>query len=124
MKNTILAALKCDTTIAEFAGRRMLQVGIGSVVAAGVLAGASNADARTTQIQILTRTTAFGGYSLPGVGRYEVIKGVAAARSNGYKSLGSVDVASPSRVAARWAELATGSQGAANSRHNVLSCRP
>ena len=55
----------------------MVQVSIATFVAAGMLAGVSIAEARTTQIQILTRTTAFGGYSFPGVGQYEVITGIA-----------------------------------------------
>jgi hypothetical protein len=47
-----------------------------------MLAGASAADARTTQIQILSRTTAFGGFSFPGVGPYEVITGIATGEVN------------------------------------------
>ena len=35
------------------------------------------ADARTTRIDISSTATAFGGYSFPGVGQYEVIKGIA-----------------------------------------------
>jgi len=62
---------------AEFASRRMLQLGVASLVTAGMLAGASVADARTTRIQILSRVAAFGGYSFPGVGQYEVIRGIA-----------------------------------------------
>lgn len=116
MKNTILAALKCDTTIAEFAGRRILQVGIGSVVAAGVLAGASNADGRTTQIQILTRTTAFGGYSFPGVGQYEVIKGVATGEvdPNDSKNKVITDIALAPRQ----------SNGKVQYRHNFYILKP
>jgi hypothetical protein len=67
---------------AEFTRRRMLQLGGASIVAVGVLASASVADARTTHIQILSRTTAFGGYSLPGVGQYEVITGIATGEVN------------------------------------------
>ena len=62
--------------LAEFARRSILQVGVASFLAAGML-GASIAEARTTRIQILSRTTAFGGYSFPGVGQYEVITGIA-----------------------------------------------
>jgi hypothetical protein len=61
----------------ELAPRGILRVGVASLVTAGMLAGASIADARTTRIQILTRATAFGGYSFPGVGQYEVITGIA-----------------------------------------------
>src|SRR5262249_22096158 len=66
---------------AKLAGRRMLQVALASFVASGML-GASTADARTTRIQILSRTTAFGGYSFPGVGQYEVITGIATGEVN------------------------------------------
>jgi len=68
--------------VAEFGRRRILRVGVASLLAAGVLAGASVADARTTKIQILTRATAFGGYSFPGVGQYEVITGIATGEVN------------------------------------------
>lgn len=75
-----MADVKRDTPFPrtpEFSNRRLLQLGIASALAAGMLGGASVADARTTTIQILTRTTAFGGYSFPGVGQYEVITGIA-----------------------------------------------
>jgi len=68
--------------VAEFGRRRILRVGVASLLAASVLAGASVADARTTKIQILTRATAFGGYSFPGVGQYEVITGIATGEVN------------------------------------------
>jgi hypothetical protein len=63
--------------VAEFARRSILQVGVASFLAAGML-GASIADARTTKIQILSRGIAFGGYSFPSVGQYEVITGIAS----------------------------------------------
>ena len=66
----------------EFAKRRLLRIGIASALAGGMLVGACAADARTTHIQILTRTTAFGGYSFPGVGQYEVITGIATGEIN------------------------------------------
>jgi hypothetical protein len=66
----------------EFTKRRLLQLGIASALATGIVAAASVADARTTQIKILTRTTAFGGYSFPGVGQYEVITGIATGEVN------------------------------------------
>ena len=67
---------------AKLARRRMCQVALASLVASGMLAGASTADARTTRIQILSRTTAFGGYSFPDVGQYEVITGIATGEIN------------------------------------------
>jgi hypothetical protein len=60
----------------NFSRRRLLQLGIATALAAGMLAAAS-ADARTTQIQILSRGPAFNGHSFPGVGQYEVITGIA-----------------------------------------------
>ena len=61
----------------EFTKRRLLQLSIASALATGIVATAPIADARTTRIQILTRTTAFGSYSFPDVGQYEVITGIA-----------------------------------------------
>jgi hypothetical protein len=56
----------------------------------GLLLAASAAEARITQIQILTRTTAFGGYSFPGVGQYEVITGIATGEVNPNNSQNAV----------------------------------
>jgi hypothetical protein len=44
----------------------------------GVLTAASVAQARITKITVLTRGTAFGGFSFPVVGQYEFITGIAA----------------------------------------------
>lgn len=63
-------------------GEKAWRLGIASFVTAGMLAGSSSADARTTRIQIVSRTTAFGGYSFPGVGQYEVITGIATGEVN------------------------------------------
>ena len=60
----------------------LLRIGIAGALAAGMLAAASAAEARTTKIQILTRTTAFGGYSFAGVGQYETITGIAYGEVN------------------------------------------
>jgi len=62
--------------------QRLLQLGIASGLAVGMLAGASVADARTTRIQILNRGIAFGGFSFPGVGQYEFITGIATGEVN------------------------------------------
>jgi len=62
----------------EFTKRRLLQLSIAGALATGIVAAASVADARTTQIQILSRGVAFRGYSYPGVGQYEVITGIAS----------------------------------------------
>jgi hypothetical protein len=44
------------------------RLGIAGFVAIGMLAGASIADARTTRIQIVSRTTAFGAIRFLGSG--------------------------------------------------------
>jgi hypothetical protein len=61
----------------EFSRRRLLQLGIAGALAAGMMAATSVADARTTKIEISSRTLAFGGHSFAGVGQYEKIVGVA-----------------------------------------------
>jgi hypothetical protein len=62
--------------------RSLGQLGFATALAAGTLAAGSIAQARITQIQILNRTTAFGGYSFAGVGQYEVITGIATGEIN------------------------------------------
>ena len=54
-----------------------LRLGIAGLLATTVLAAAPAAHARITQIQILTRGVAFGGYSFDGIGQYEFITGIA-----------------------------------------------
>jgi hypothetical protein len=62
--------------------RRLLRLGIAGLLATSALCAASVAQARITQIQILTRGVAFGGYSFPGVGQYEYITGIATGEVN------------------------------------------
>ena len=50
---------------------------LAGLLATSILAATTVAQARTTQIQILTRGTAFGGHSFAGVGQYEFITGIA-----------------------------------------------
>ena len=57
--------------------RKLSRIGIATLLATSVLAATSVAQARTTQIQILNRGTAFGGHSFAGVGQYEFITGIA-----------------------------------------------
>ncbi len=64
------------------AGKQIYRRLILLLVAAGILAGAPIADAHTSRIQILSRSIAFGGYSFPGVGQYEVITGIATGEIN------------------------------------------
>jgi hypothetical protein len=57
---------------------KILPLCVASLVGAGVLAAATVAHARITQITIQSRSMAFGGFSFPVVGQYEVITGVAS----------------------------------------------
>jgi len=57
--------------------RKLSRLGVATLLATSVLAATSVAQARTTQIQILNRGTAFGGHSFAGVGQYEFITGIA-----------------------------------------------
>jgi hypothetical protein len=61
---------------------RVLPLCAAGLAAAGVLAAGSLAQARTTQITILNRGIAFGGFSFPVVGQYEFITGVATGEVN------------------------------------------
>jgi hypothetical protein len=66
-----------DDLVSTRAKSKALSIGVASLLAASALAAPPVAEARITNIQILTRTTAFGGYSFPGAGQYEVITGIA-----------------------------------------------
>jgi hypothetical protein len=59
---------------------KLLQIGVASLLATTVLT--SVAQARITRIQISTRGPAFGGFSFPIVGQYEVITGTAFGEVN------------------------------------------
>ena len=79
---------KCGAPFArtpELGNKRKLHLCIAGALAAGMVA-AGAVDARTTKIEILSRTIAFGGYAFDGVGQYEKITGIAT---------GEVDPADP-----------------------------
>jgi len=61
--------------------RKLLQLGMASALA-GLLVAASDAQARITKIEMSKPVLAFGGYSFPGVGQYEVITGIATGEVN------------------------------------------
>jgi hypothetical protein len=65
-------------------------VPLGLATALAVGAVASAAQARTTQIQILTHGIAFGGYSFPNVGQYEYFTGIATGEIDPGNRLNSV----------------------------------
>jgi hypothetical protein len=99
----------------EFTKRRLLQLSIASALATGIVAAASVADARTTHIQI-QRTTAFGGYSFPGVGQYEVITGIAT---------GEVDPNDPQNAVITDLQLAPrNAEGHVVYQHNFYILKP
>jgi Alpha/beta hydrolase domain len=56
---------------------KLSRLSVASLLATSVLAATTVAQARTTQIQILSRGIAFGGHSFAGVGQYEFITGIA-----------------------------------------------
>src|ERR1043165_318760 len=61
---------------------KLSHLGIAALLATSALVVATDAHARITRIEILTRTTAFGGHSFAGVGQYEVITGIARGEVN------------------------------------------
>jgi hypothetical protein len=100
----------------EFTKRRLLRIGIASALAGGMLVGVSAADARTTHIQVLTRATAFGGYSFPGVGQYEAITGIAS---------GEVDPNDPKNALITDIQLAPrNANGTVSYQHNFYILKP
>jgi hypothetical protein len=72
----------------ESTTRKLLQLGVASLLATTVLT--SVAQARITQIQILNRGVAFGGFSFPVVGQYEFITGIAIGEVNPSNPLNAV----------------------------------
>ena len=92
------------------------RLGVASLLATSVLAAAPVAHARITQIQILTRATAFGGHSFAGVGQYEVITGIAT---------GEVDPANPLNAGITDIALAPkNAQGHVVYHHNFYILQP
>ena len=83
--------------------RKLSRLGIASLLATSVLAATTVAQARTTQIQITSRDTAFGGHSFAGVGQYEFITGVATGEVSPTNPQNAVITASSSRRETRGA---------------------
>jgi hypothetical protein len=95
---------------------KLSRLGVASLLATSVLAAAPVAHARITQIQILTRATAFGGHSFAGVGQYEVITGIAT---------GEVDPANPLNAGITDIALAPkNAQGHVVYHHNFYILQP
>src|ERR1700720_3290103 len=100
----------------ELTKRRLLRFGVASVLATGVLAVTSVAQARITQITILNRGTAFGGFSFPVVGQYEFITGVAT---------GEVGLSNPQNAVITDIQLAPRNpNGNVNYQHNFYILKP
>src|SRR5215472_330851 len=97
--------------------RKLLRMGVAGLLAAtGALAAASVAQARITQIQILTRGIAFGGHAFPLVGQYEVITGIAT---------GEVDPTSPQNAIITDIQLAPrNAKGNVVYQHNFYILKP
>ncbi len=75
---------------ATYDKRTLLQLGIATALATGMLAATSAADARTTKIEITSRAIAFGGHSFAGVGQYEKITGIATGEVDPNNPLNAV----------------------------------
>ena len=103
--------------VPDFKKRKLSRLGVASLLAtASVLAAAPAAQARITQIQILNRTLAFGGYSFAGVGQYEVITGIAT---------GEVSPTNPQNALITDIQLAPrNSNGNVVYRHNFYILKP
>ncbi len=97
--------------------RQLLRLGVAALLATGVLSVAPDAHARITQIQILKRAPAFGGYAFPGVGPYEVITGIAT---------GEVNPANPQNALITDIQLATpkNANGTVGYQHNFYMLKP
>ena len=113
-----MVELEHDTLLARvprITKRNLLALGMASALATGMLAGASDVQARTTQIVILKRGIAFGGYSFPGVGQYEVISGYAN---------GAVDPNSLQNSVITDIEFAPLTNGKVTYQHNFYILKP
>jgi hypothetical protein len=91
------------------------QVGFVATLAAVATLVPTPADARITRIQIISRTIAFGGYSFPGVGRYERIVGIA---------YGEVDPGDPRNAVITDLQLAPKLNGKVQYQHNFYILQP
>ena len=96
---------------------KLSRLGVASLLTAGMLAAvAPVAHARVTQIQILTRGTAFGGHSFAGVGQYEFITGIAT---------GEVDPKNPQNALITDIQLAPkNAAGLVSYQHNFYILQP
>jgi hypothetical protein len=77
--------ITCDAPVKrvpDFRKRRLSRLGVATLLATSVLGATTVAQARTTQLQILSRGIAFGGHSFAGVGQYEFITGIATGEVN------------------------------------------
>ena len=87
-----------------------------SLLAMSVVTATSVAHARITQIQILNRGIAFGGYSFAGVGQYEFITGIAT---------GEVDPTNPQNAVITDIQLAPKNAGGnVGYQHNFYILKP
>ncbi len=96
--------------------RNLLQLSIASALAAaGALVATSVVDARTTKLQITSRTIAFGGYSFAGVGQFEKIVGIAH---------GELDPTDPKNAVITDILLAPRNAGKVEYAHNFYILKP
>ena len=95
-------------------GRKLIYVAVAAALASGIASLPANA--RTTQIHVQTRHLAFGGFSFPGVGQYEVITGYAQ---------GEIDPNDPKNAVITDIRLApTNADGHVEYTHNFYILKP
>src|SRR5262249_25157735 len=93
----------------------LLRLGLAGLMASTVLTAAGDAQARITRIDISNRAVAFGGFSFPLVGQYEVITGVAT---------GEVDPKNPQNAIITDLALAPTQNGKVVYQHNFYILKP
>jgi hypothetical protein len=104
----------------KFSAKRPHGVLMASAVALATIgigiAATSVADARTTKFQLSSPVIAFGGYSFPGIGQYEMITGIAS---------GEVDPSNPQNAVITDLQLAPrNANGKVAYQHNFYILKP
>jgi hypothetical protein len=103
------------TRTQTYVERRRVGIAVASALAATMIAAAP-ADARTTRIDILSKSIAFGGHAFEGVGQYEKIIGIA---------YGEIDPDDPRNAVITDVELAPrNANGNVEYRHNFYILKP
>ena len=110
------ARVRAGSSLQHCLQRNWRRMGLAGLLASTMLTAAPDAQARITQIQILNRGVAFGGYSFDRIGQYEFITGIAT---------GEVDPKNPQNAIITDIELAPrNANGKVEYRHNFYILKP